>query len=62
MDTIHFAFTQGHPRNVVSNIYYARYRAGSLFRANGTRDRVLANAPIAPSQADVVYNAAATAA
>ena len=59
VDTIHFAFTQGHPRNVVSNIYYARYRAGSLFRANGTLIRSLANAPIAPSQADVVYNAAA---
>ena len=59
VDTIHFAFTQGHPRNVVSNIYYARYRAGSLFRANGTLIGSLANAPIAPSQADVVYNAAA---
>jgi hypothetical protein len=59
VDTIHFAFTQGHPRNVVSNIYYARYRAGSLFRANGTLITSLANAPIAPSQADLVYNAAA---
>ena len=59
VDTIHFAFTQGHPRETVNNIYYARYRAGSLYRANGTLIEPLSAAPITPAQADLVYSAAA---
>ena len=37
------------------NIYYAAYRAGGIFRANGTRIASLGTA-IAPSQADKVYD------
>src|SRR6266545_3952074 len=57
-DTIHFAFTQGHPRNLVTNIYYARYRAGRLERASGAPIAPLSQAPIVPSQADRIYTAA----
>jgi hypothetical protein len=59
VDTIHLAFTQGHPRNLVTNIYYARYRAGSLYRANGTLIGPISSAPFTPSQTDRVYDAAA---
>ncbi len=36
-DTIHFAFTEAHPHTGVepsTNIFYARYRAGNIERAN----------------------------
>ncbi|WP_242583983.1 BNR-4 repeat-containing protein [Amycolatopsis sp. 195334CR] len=55
-DTIHFAFTDGHPRNVHTSIYYVYYRAGHLHRANGERIGPLGT-PISPSQADKVYDA-----
>jgi hypothetical protein len=55
-DTIHFAFTNAHPGAVADvNIYHAAYRAGGIFRANGTRIASLGTA-IAPSQADTVYD------
>ena len=58
-DTIHVAFTQGHPRDVATNVYYARYRAGSLQKASGQPIAPLSQAPIAPTQADRIYTAAA---
>src|SRR6266542_2254642 len=57
-DTIHFAFTQAHPRNVATDIYYARYRAGRIERASGAQIEPLSQAPIVPSQADRIYTAA----
>lgn len=55
-DTIHFAFTNAHPGAAANvNIYYAAYRAGGIFRANGTRIASLGTA-IAPSQANTVYD------
>jgi hypothetical protein len=59
-DEIAFAFTDGHPRNVLSSIYYAAYRAGSLWTAGGRWIARIGRGPIAPQQADVVYNARAT--
>jgi hypothetical protein len=57
-DTIRFAFTNAHPAAVADvNIYYAAYRAGGIFRANGTRIASVGTA-IAPSQADTVYDTA----
>jgi hypothetical protein len=55
-DTIAIAFTEGHPRVLQTNIYYAAYRAGALRRADGSVIRSMANLPIAPSQADKVYD------
>jgi len=59
-DEIAFAFTNGHPRNVLTSVYYAAYRAGSLWTAGGRWIARIGSRPIAPRQADVVYNAAAT--
>lgn len=56
VDTIHFTFTQGHPRNVHTNIYYMRYRAGGLYRADGTMIGELGT-PVIPEHADLVYDA-----
>jgi hypothetical protein len=55
-DTIAMAFTQAHPRSGRTNIYYAAYRAGALRRADGSVISTMANLPIAPSEAEKVYD------
>jgi hypothetical protein len=59
-DQIAFAFTNGHPRNALTSVYYAAYRDGSLWTAGGRRIAPITGAPIAPQRADLVYNAQAT--
>jgi hypothetical protein len=59
-DTIALAFTDGHPRNVLTSIYYAAYRSGWLWTAGGRRIARIGKRPIAPAQADIVYDAKAT--
>ncbi|MEA2161468.1 MAG: hypothetical protein QOD66_3848 [Solirubrobacteraceae bacterium] len=56
VDTIAFAFTNGHPRELTTSIYYAAYRHGWLRHASGRRITGLARAPIRPRQADLVYD------
>ncbi len=53
-NTIHFAFTQGHPANVNSNIYYAFYKRGYFYRAGGTRIKRVSQLPLSPSEASRV--------
>jgi BNR repeat-containing family member len=59
-DEIVVAFTNGHPRNVLTSIYYAAYRSGSLWTAGGRWIARMGSGPIAPRQAQVVYNAQPT--
>lgn len=58
--TIALAFTNGHPRETKTSIYYAAYRHGSLWTAGGRLITRLGNGSIAPSHADRVYDAGAT--
>ena len=60
-DRVHVAFTQGHPVQVNSNIYYARYRDGNLYRANGARIKPMSRVPLSPSEADKVYDTSSKA-
>ncbi len=55
-DTIAFAFTDGHPRERTTSVYYAAYRNGSLWNAEGHRIGSMNRTPISPSQADRIYN------
>lgn len=56
-DTIHFAFTEGHPnRPFRNNLYHAYYRQGGLYRSDGTFIRKLADGPVQPSEATRVYD------
>ena len=55
-DTIAMAFTQAHPRSGRTNIHYVAYRAGSLRRADGSVIASMANLPITPAQAELVYS------
>ena len=60
-DRIHLAFTDGHPRNEPTNsIYYAQYRDGAFYRADGRRIATYEELPFEPGQADVVYDAEKT--
>jgi hypothetical protein len=41
-DTIHLAYTEGHPRNFDNSLYHALYRQGTLHRSDGSAIRSLA--------------------
>ncbi|MBN2612363.1 MAG: BNR-4 repeat-containing protein [Bacteroidales bacterium] len=57
-DKIHFAFTDGHPRDEPTNsIYYACCKNGKILQADGSEICRLDDAPFEPSEADVVYDA-----
>ena len=60
-DVIHFAFTDGHPNREPSNsIYYARYRDGYLWKANGEKIKAWTSLPAEPRETDIVYDATTT--
>ncbi len=58
--TIALAFTTGHPRDVLTSIYYAAYRRGWLWTAGGRRIERLGSGTLSPGRADLVYDAAAS--
>jgi hypothetical protein len=57
--TIALAYTNGHPRETTTSIYYAAYRAGWLRHASGRPITRLGSGPIAPRRGDLVYDGAA---
>ena len=56
--TIHMAFTEAHPATYATSVYYLAYRAGALYRADGTLVASLDDLPVHPARADRVYDAA----
>lgn len=59
-DEIALAFTNGHPRERKTSLYYAAYRSGALWTASGRRIASVNQLPIAPRQADLIYDGNAT--
>lgn len=58
IDKIHFAFTDGHPRDEKYNsIYYMYYQSGNLYRANGSIIFQWKDIPVIPINTDIVYDA-----
>ncbi len=54
---IHFAFTDGHPRNEPKNsIYYLRYENGGFYKADGAKVGDMNSLPISPNKSAIVYN------
>lgn len=53
---IAFAYTNGHPRETTTNIYYAAYRRGWLRHASGRPIARLGSGPILPRAGDLVYD------
>ncbi len=57
-DEIHFAFTDGHPRNEpLNSIYYLKYRKGKFFKADGTELGTTQDLPLNHEDCDLVYDA-----
>ena len=55
--SIHFAFTDGHPRDEAQNsVYYLRYAGGQFFKADGSQAGTLQTLPIQPGKSDPVYS------
>ncbi len=58
---IHFAFTDGHPRDVaLNNIYYMYYEDGKFYKANGKKITSMKKLPMKHDEADLVYDASKT--
>jgi len=55
-DTVYISFTDGHPRKVGNSLYYAEFRNGKFWKADGTLIKDLKlDGPLKPSEAEVVY-------
>jgi BNR repeat-containing family member len=55
--TIHFAFTDGHPRREpLNSIYYLKYQKGGFHKADGTKVGDMNSLPITPSKSGLVYD------
>ncbi len=55
-DRIALAFTDGHPREMTTSIYYMSYRHGWLWTPAGRRIARIGHGPVLPRQASLVYN------
>lgn len=55
-DRFDIILTDGHPENTVTSVYYAYYKAGALFKANGTRIKSMDSLPLRPAEAEKVYD------
>lgn len=55
VDTIHVSFTDAHPRDFGNSIYYAAFRGGAFFRADGSKIKDLSTGALLPSEAELVF-------
>ncbi len=55
-NTVGVAFTDAHPRQFGDSLYYADFRDGAFYRADGTRIKELADGPLKPSEAECIYH------
>lgn len=53
--TVHFAYTDGHPRDFDNSVYHAYYRGGKLHRSDGTVIRSLGEGLRAPQEGTRVF-------
>lgn len=56
--TIAMAFTDGHPDERKSSVFYSAMRAGQYLRADGSVIKQVADGPLTPSQGDLLWSAA----
>ena len=55
-DTIHFVFTEGHPRDFSNSLYHAYFRNGVFYRSDGTRVKAVSDGPISPAEATRIFS------
>lgn len=56
VDTIHFAYSEGHPRDFLNNVYYGYYKNGTFYYANGSVITDMNALPFKPEAGDKVYD------
>lgn len=55
-DTIHVSFTDGHPRQFGNSIYYAAFRNGTFYKADGSAIKTLQEGgPLRPGEAQKIF-------
>ncbi|HEY2945525.1 MAG TPA: BNR-4 repeat-containing protein, partial [Vicinamibacteria bacterium] len=54
-DTVHLAYTEGHPRDFDNSLYHAFYRKGALHRSDGTVIRPLAEGLHEPAEGTRIF-------
>ncbi|QJR80033.1 hypothetical protein CA267_004170 [Alteromonas pelagimontana] len=55
-DTIGISFTDAHPRDFGNSLYYAEFRNGNFYTANGSYIKNLSkDGPLKPSEAEKIY-------
>lgn len=54
-DTIHMAYTEGHPRNYDNSIYHIYYRDGMLYQSNGAQITSIEKGLEMPEQGTLVH-------
>ncbi len=59
-NTVGVSFTDAHPRQYGNNLYYAEFRGGSFYQANGKKIKDLADGPLKPSEAECIYRGSET--
>jgi len=57
VDRFDVIFTDGHPSAAYNNVYYAYYRAGALYKADGTYIKSMDSLPLTLSEAEKIYDA-----
>jgi hypothetical protein len=55
IDTVHFLYTEAHPRDFDNSLYHVYYRGGSLYRSNGTAIRSLTQGLSSPDEGTRIY-------
>ncbi len=56
-DRIHIAFSEAHPRDLPTSLYYMYYEKGGFYRADGSLIKSIDDLPVIPREADIVYDA-----
>ncbi|MDH3345557.1 MAG: glycoside hydrolase family 88 protein [Kiritimatiellaceae bacterium] len=59
-NTIGFSFTEAHPRDFGNSIYYADFRNGAFYNADGTKIKDLADGPLVPAEAERIFQGGGT--
>lgn len=56
LDTIYLSFTEAHPRNLETSIYFAAFRGGTFYHVDGTLIKDLEqDGPLTPQEATRIY-------
>ncbi len=55
-DTVHFVFSEGHPRNFNNSLYHAFYRNGAFYRTDGILIKSVTDGPVTPAEATKIFS------